>query len=112
MNIRKTLLLVAVAIVAVATFVAGHKPAVAQSGSRGEVPKQKEAFEVRLWKYLGSVCYQQWAPAGDNGDFRPSEAPHGTLVKTYMNRKAAGSLSGDAPKPMPNGSVNNVSKQG
>ena len=102
---KKSVFSLALTAVAVAAFVLVDKPAVAQSGNRGAVPKQKESFESRLWTYLGSVCYQQWAPAGDEGDFRASEAPHGALVKTYMNRKAAGSLSGDAPKPMPNGSM-------
>ena len=78
----------------------GTGVALAQSGTRGAPPKHKETFEERMWKYLNSVCYQQWSPAGDSGDFRESEAPHGALVKTYMNRKAAAD-----PKNLANGSV-------
>lgn len=71
-----------------------------QSGTRGQAPVQKESFESRIWTYLGNVCYHQWSPALDNGDFQQSEAPHGALVKTYMNRVAAGN-----PKTLPNGSM-------
>ena len=74
--------------------------AFAQSATRGQAPVRKEAFEVRMWKYLNSVCYEQWSPALDDGDFQKSEAPHGALVKTYMNRTAAGH-----PKKLPHGSV-------
>ena len=91
-------LLPVLALAAVATV--GVSVTLAQSGNRGNPPQHKESFEARMWKYLSSVCYQQWSPAGDNGDFRKSEAPHGALVKTYMNRKAAGS-----PKNLPNGSI-------
>ena len=94
--IRKRLPMLAFALIATV----GVSVAFAQSGTRGNPPQQKDTFEKRMWKYLNSVCYQQWSPAGDSGDFRESEAPHGALVKTYMNRKAAGS-----PKNLPNGSV-------
>ncbi len=76
------------------------RDATAQSGTRSQPPTQKESFDQRLWKYLQSVCYDQWSPAGDNGDFRESSAPHGALVKTYMNRVAAGNASN-----LPNGSM-------
>lgn len=78
----------------------GISVTLAQSGTRGTPPEHKESFDQRLWKYLNGVCYQQWSPAGDDGDFRQSEAPHGALVKTYMNRTAAGS-----PKTLPHGSM-------
>lgn len=70
------------------------------SGSRGQSAKQNEPFERRLWKYLESSRYQNWSPAGDDGDFQESEAPHGALVKTFMNRTAAGH-----PETLPNGSI-------
>ena len=92
---------VAVALVAVtvlATVIASS--VLAQSESRGTPPARKAPFHERLWKYLETVCYHQWSPAGDNGDFRASEAPHGALVKTYMNRMAAGN-----PKELPHGSL-------
>ena len=86
------------AILFVAT--AGAVVTLAQSGTRGTPPQHKETFEQRMWKYLNSSVYQQWSPAGDNGDFRESQAPHGALVKTYMNRKAASD-----PTNLVNGSV-------
>lgn len=73
----------------------------AQSGTKSSgsyVPSQ--TFEQKLWSYLKSVHYREWAPAGDNGDFQKSDAPHGALVKTYMNRVAAGNKD-----QLPNGSI-------
>ena len=88
-----TLSLVAIVGLIVAMNAFPAQEVAAQSGTRSQPPTQKESFEQRLWKYLESVCYDQWSPAGDNGDFRESSAPHGALVKTYMNRVAAGNAS-------------------
>ena len=61
------------------------------------VPK---TFEQKMWSYIKSARYQQWAPAGDIGDFRESDRPHGALVKTYINRTAAGNSA-----KLPHGSI-------
>ena len=97
---KLTLSFGAIAMFVVASNVFSIQEVFAQSGTRSQPPSQKETFDQRLWKYLESVCYNQWAPAGDDGDFRESSAPHGALVKTYMNRVAAGN-----PKELPFGSM-------
>ena len=53
-----------------------------------------------MWSFIKSTRYDQWAPAGDNGDFRKSDRPHGAMVKTYMNRVAAGNSA-----ELPHGSI-------
>ncbi|MEP3479587.1 MAG: cytochrome P460 family protein [Fuerstiella sp.] len=90
---KVTLSFVAIAGLVIATSVLTNQEVSAQSGTRSQPPTQKETFDQRLWKYLESVCYNQWAPAGDDGGFQESSAPHGALVKTYMNRVAAGNAS-------------------
>ena len=89
-----------ISILSVVLFAAVAGVAFAQSGTRSVPPQRKATFEENLWKYLESVCYDQWSPAGDRGDFRESDEPHGALVKTYMNRLAAGN-----PKTLPSGSM-------
>ena len=93
LNSKITLSVATIAGLVVATHMLPPQEVAAQSGTRSQPPTQKESFDERLWKYLESVCYDQWSPAGDNGDFRESSAPHGALVKTYMNRVAAGNAS-------------------
>lgn len=80
----------------------------AQSGTRvqeGSSTQQQviggtQTFEQKMWSYIKTARYDQWAPAGDNGDFRESDRPHGAFVKTYMNRVAAGN-----PAELPLGSI-------
>lgn len=80
----------------------------AQSGSsttQGSAMNQaatpdKRTFEQKMWTYVKSARYDQWAPAGDDGGFRESDRPHGAFVKTYMNRIAAGNS-----EELPHGSV-------
>ena len=79
------------------------------SGSRsGSAAKQgsasmqpgKKTLEQKMWDFIRKARYDQWAPAGDNGDYRASDRPHGALVKTYMNRVAAGNSD-----TLPHGSI-------
>jgi len=98
MSRKPKVVLVLLGVTVLGTFVVSS--VLAQSSSRGTPPAAKAPFHQRLWKYLETVCYDQWSPAGDNGGFQESEAPHGALVKTYMNRTAAGS-----PKKLPVGSM-------
>jgi hypothetical protein len=63
--------------------------------------QERQTFEQKLWDYLQSAHYKNWAPGpGQNGDFYEGESPHGAFLKIYMNRTAAG-----YPAEMPNGSV-------
>ena len=75
------------------------------SATQQGVPAQQatppaKTFEQKMWSYIKTARYDQWAPAGDDGDFRESERPHGAFVKTYMNRRAAGNSD-----ELPHGSV-------
>ena len=72
---------------------------------QGSAAKQAEAaaradFDKKMWTFIKNARYTQWAPAGDNGDYRVSNRPHGAFVKTYMNRAAAGNTTA-----LPHGSV-------
>ena len=71
-----------------------------QQGSGTKEQPEVKLFEQKLWQFIKSARYSQWAPAGDNGDFRESDGAHGALVKTYMNRTAAGNQDS-----LPHGSV-------
>ncbi len=52
-------------------------------------------FEARFWQFLMGNNYKNWAPApGQNGDFYSGQAPHGALLKMYINRSAAGNVAG------------------
>ncbi|MFQ5730493.1 MAG: cytochrome P460 family protein [Planctomycetaceae bacterium] len=60
----------------------------AQSGSalRG----QPVSFEAKLWDYLQTIQYRNWAPAAGQGlDAYPGKSPHGAFLKMYLNRVAA-----------------------
>ena len=73
------------------------------STTQGSATKQssnEKSFEQKMWSFIKSTRYDQWAPAGDNGDFRKSDRPHGAMVKTYMNRVAAGNSA-----ELPHGSI-------
>lgn len=73
------------------------------SATQGSATKQssnEKSFEQKMWSFIKSTRYDQWAPAGDNGDFRKSDRPHGAMVKTYMNRVAAGNSA-----ELPHGSI-------
>lgn len=70
------------------------------SGTTQSVVTDDRTYEQKMWSFIKSTKYEHWAPAGDNGDFRESERPHGAFVKTYMNRTAAGN-----PEELPFGSL-------
>jgi len=87
----------------------------AQSGSRGSgmAPQQRSApavvaprqqqqpFEEKLWNWIQSAQYKNWAPMpGQSDDAYPGESPHGEKLKLYVNRIAAGN-----PKQLPLGSL-------
>jgi len=64
--------------------------AAAQSGGRNRRPARNQPFEVTFWNWLQRTNYRQWEhPAGQTGDFYEGQAPHGALLKTYVNRRAA-----------------------
>ena len=69
-------------------------------GSAAKQAPAKKPFEQRMWSFIKNARYDQWSPAGDSGDYRESNRPHGALVKTYMNRIAAGN-----PETLPHGSI-------
>ena len=73
-----------------------------QQGSATKQPGTdgQKSFEEKMWSYIQTARYDQWAPAGDKGDFRESSRPHGAFVKTYMNRVAAGNSA-----ELPHGSI-------
>ena len=75
----------------------------AQSGTRsGQSMRQdSKSFEQKLWDYINSSRYTNWAPVpGKSDDFAEGGSPHGAFVKMYLNRTAAGN-----PKELPNGSI-------
>lgn len=87
----------------------GWRPmaAEAQSGRRGEgntaqnAPREQDSFEERLWNWLQTVQYRNWAPApGQTGDFYPGQEPHGAQLKMYLNRTAVAN-----PEDLPPGSI-------
>ncbi len=71
-----------------------------QQGSATKQAADQRSFEQKMWNYIKAARYEQWAPAGDDGDFRESDRPHGAFVKTYMNRIAAGNTA-----QLPHGSI-------
>ena len=86
-----------VALVALGSFQAARK-ALAQSGTRTVA---KTPHYVKLWTWLRTYDYRKWN--GTNGhtpDFKKGKSPHGKLIKTYINAKAASDL-----KNLPDGSV-------
>jgi len=70
------------------------------SETKKPVAATSKSYADKMWSFIKSTRYDQWSPAGDNGDFRESDMPHGALVKTYMNRSAAGN-----PDDLPHGSI-------
>ncbi len=55
------------------------------------------SFEGKFWSWLKQVEYHNWAPGpGKPTGAYPGQSPHGKLVKTYLNRTAAGN-SGRLP---------------
>ena len=71
-----------------------------EAAAMKQAAAKQRAFEQQMWNYIKATRYDQWAPAGDDGDFRESDRPHGAFVKTYMNRIAAGNTA-----KLPHGSV-------
>jgi hypothetical protein len=69
----------------------------AQSGGYRTVGPQSAAeqpFEVRLWDWLQKAQYKNWGPLpGVTADAYKGEEPHGTALRLYVNRTAAGSSS-------------------
>ena len=60
-----------------------------------------QSYDQRLWKYLKSSRYENWAPVpGKTGAAYAGESPHGAFVKMYLNRRAVGN-----PKTLPEGSL-------
>lgn len=78
----------------------------AQSGYRSvpadpTAPYRKASFESRLWAWLKSSNYEQWAPApGQTTGFYEGQGPHGAQLKMYLNRTAL-----SEPKNPPHGSI-------
>ena len=78
------------------------------TGSKNRSQAKDKEFAGKFWKYLLSNNYKQWSPVpGKTADFflSGSEAsgtlsPHSELVKTYVNRIAAGN-----PESLPVGSI-------
>ena len=64
-----------------------------EAAAMKQAAAKQRAFELQMWNYIKAARYDQWAPAGDDGDFRESDRPHGAFVKTYMNRIAAGNTA-------------------
>ena len=66
---------------------------VAQTVRRSKDSSKQPAFETQFWKYLIGNNYKNWAPGpGQSSGFYQGQKPHGELVKTYMNRTAAGTI--------------------
>lgn len=71
------------------------------NSARGGGFQNSRPFEDRLWSYLISQKYENWAPVpGKSDGFSKGESPHGAFLKMYLNRVAAGN-----PKQLPNGSI-------
>lgn len=105
MKRTKTLSMVTVLAVTASTAVyqfSSNAPAQAQSAARGQAAAQQNGrtFEARFWDWLHPQ-YKNWAPwPGQDEDFYEGQAPHGALLKMYVNRKAAANPGG-----LPHGSV-------
>ena len=55
----------------------------------------EDNFESRFWDYLIGNNYKQWSPApGKQAELYTGQVPHGTLLKIYVNRTAAGDIKG------------------
>ena len=66
---------------------------VAQKAQYRKNTSKEPAFETKFWKYLIGNNYKNWAPGpGQSAGFYKGQNPHGELVKTYMNRTAAGTI--------------------
>ncbi len=51
------------------------------------------SFEDQFWKYLIGNNYKNWSPGpGRSAGFYQGEKPHGTYLKRYVNRTAAGNI--------------------
>lgn len=69
----------------------------AQSGSR----TAKRPHYDLLWSWLQRANYRKWnGTDGKAPDLQKGESPHGALIKTYVNERAATDL-----KNLPSGSV-------
>lgn len=61
-----------------------------QSIEQAKAQSKEEPFENQFWSFLIGNNYKQWAPGPDqDGDFYTGQAPHGALLKMYINRSAA-----------------------
>ena len=74
-------------------FLALSPTSVAQKARYSKDSSKEPAFETKFWKYLIGNNYKNWAPGpGQSAGFYKGQNPHGELVKTYMNRTAAGTV--------------------
>jgi hypothetical protein len=91
--------LVSVVVLMAIAVTVGRGPRVeAQSGTRvggaTEIIPQP-TFEQKLWDYLKSARYENWAPIpGRSDDFYPGQSPHGDFLKLYVNRSSTRKLTG------------------
>ncbi len=54
-----------------------------------------DGFENEFWDYLIGNNYKQWAPVpGKKASYYTGQVPHGTMLKVYVNRIAAGDING------------------
>jgi hypothetical protein len=75
--------------------------AVASPPSQFKPQRTEPSFEERLWTYLQSAQYRNWAPLpGKTDDAYDGQSPHGDKVKLFVNRTAAG-----RPAELPFGSI-------
>lgn len=61
-----------------------------QGAETVQAQTKQKPFENQFWSFLIGNNYKQWAPGPDqNGEFYTGQAPHGALLKMYINRAAA-----------------------
>ena len=55
--------------------------------------QDKASFERKFWKYLVGNNYKNWSPGpNQSSGFYKGQNPHGSYLKMYINRTAAGSI--------------------
>ena len=117
MNPKKKLLVmcsVCAASVAFIAWLTANEPVNAQSRKEPQSKKESQggseakrikirprSFESKLWDFLQSVHYHNWAPAANQGlEMYPGKSPHGSFLLMFVNRMAASN-----PKAPPYGSI-------
>jgi len=96
---RKTVLIAAFTVAAVAMMSWFYPVPKAEAQSRSRAAKQ--AYYDVLWSWLQQTDYTKWhGTDGRLPSFQEGQSPHGALIKTYVSKRAASD-----PKKLPSGSV-------